>query len=73
MNAAKEQLVVNKEAIAQAERGYEIAKVRYNTGSGTILELNDSELALTQSRLNYQQALYDYLSAQANYEKVMGR
>lgn len=73
MNAAKEQLVVNKEAIAQAERGYEIAKVRYNTGSGTILELNDSELALTQSRLNYQQALYDYLSAQANYEKVIGR
>ena len=73
MNAAKEQLVVNKEAIAQAERGYEIAKVRYNTGSGTILELNDSELALTQSRLNYQQALYDYLSAQANYEKVLGR
>ncbi|MBO6117054.1 MAG: TolC family protein [Bacteroidales bacterium] len=73
MNAAKEQLAVNKEAIAQAERGYDIAKVRYNTGSGTILELNDSELALTQSRLNYQQALYDYLSAQANYEKVLGR
>ncbi|MBR1627443.1 MAG: TolC family protein [Bacteroidales bacterium] len=73
MNAAKEQLLVNKEAIAQAERGYEIAKVRYQTGSGTILELNDSELALTQSKLNYQQAIYDYLSAQANYEKVMGR
>ncbi len=73
MNAAKEQLLVNKEAIAQAERGYEIAKVRYNTGSGTILELNDSELALTQSKLNYQQAIYDYLSAQANYEKVIGR
>ena len=73
MKAAKEQLVVNKEAIAQAERGYEIAKVRYQTGSGTILELNDSQLALTKSKLNYQQAIYDYISAQATYENVVGK
>lgn len=73
MRAANEQLLVNKEAIAQAEKGYEIAKVRYNTGTGTILELNDSELALTQSRLNYQQALYNYLSAQTQLEQVLGR
>jgi len=73
MRAANEQLLANKEAITQAEKGYEIAKVRYNTGTGTILELNDSELALTQSRLNYQQALYNYLSAQTQLEQVLGR
>ncbi|MPL72859.1 hypothetical protein SDC9_18652 [bioreactor metagenome] len=72
MKAAKEQLNVNKDAIKQAERGYEIAKVRYQVGSGTILELNDSELSLTQSSLNYQQSLYNFLSAQANVEKIMG-
>lgn len=72
MKAAKEQLVVNKDAIKQAERGYDIAKVRYQVGSGTILELNDSELSLTQSKLNYQQSLFNFLSAQANLEKVMG-
>lgn len=72
MKAAKEQLAVNKDAIKQAERGYEIAKVRYQVGSGTILELNDSELSLTQSKLNYQQSLFNFLSAQANFEKVMG-
>lgn len=72
MRAAKEELVVNKDAIKQAERGYEIAKVRYQVGSGTILELNDSELSLTQSKLNYQQSLFNFLSAQANLEKVMG-
>ncbi|MDD4829476.1 MAG: TolC family protein, partial [Bacteroidales bacterium] len=32
MNAAKEQLIVNKDAIKQAQRGYEIAKVRYQVG-----------------------------------------
>lgn len=73
MKAAQEQLSVNKDAISQAERGYEIAKVRYQTGSGTILELNDSELSMTQANLNYQQSLYDFLTAQTNLEKVLGR
>lgn len=73
MKAAQEQLSVNKDAISQAERGYEIAKVRYQTGSGTILELNDSELSMTQANLNYQQSLYDFLTAQTNLEKVLGK
>lgn len=73
MKAAKEQLDANKDAIKQAERGYEIAKVRYQTGTGTILELNDSELSMTQANLTYQQSLYDYLTAQNNLEKVLGR
>lgn len=73
MKAAQEQLLVNKDAINQAERGYEIAKVRYQTGTGTILELNDSELSMTQANLNYQQSLYDFLAAQTNLEKVLGR
>ena len=57
MNAAKEQLIANKDAIKQAQRGYEIAKVRYEVGTGTLLELNDSALSMTQSNLNYQQSL----------------
>lgn len=73
MKAAQEQLLVNKDAISQAERGYEIAKVRYQTGTGTILELNDSELSMTQANLNYQQSLYDFLTAQTNLEKVLGK
>lgn len=73
MKTAKEQLVVNKEAIAQAQRGYDIAKVKYQTGSGTILELNDSELSLTQAHLNYQQSIYDYVNAQTAYENALGK
>ncbi len=73
MKAAQEQLLVNKDAISQAERGYEIAKVRYQTGTGTILELNDSELSMTQANLNYQQSLYNFLTAQTNLEKVLGK
>lgn len=59
--------------ITQAQKGYDISKVRFDSGLGTILELNSAELALTQSRMNYAQAVYDYLSAQADYEKIIGQ
>jgi outer membrane protein TolC len=72
MNASTEQVVSNKESILQAEKGREIAQKRYEVGKGTILELNDSEVALTQAQLNYHQAIYDYLVAKADRDQVLG-
>ncbi len=72
MNRAMEQLVSDKEAVKQATKGYEISKVRYNTGAGTLLELNDTEVALTRSRLNLNQTIYDYIKAKSDFEKVIG-
>jgi outer membrane protein TolC len=72
MNRAKVQMISDKEAVGQAQKGYEISKVRYNTGAGTLLELNDSEVALTRSRLNYFQTIYDYIKAMNDFEKVSG-
>ncbi len=62
-----------RNTITQAQKGYDISKVRFDEGMGTILELNSAELALTQARMNYAQAIFDYLSAQADYEKIIGR
>jgi outer membrane protein TolC len=72
MMRASEQIKSSKEGIAQAERGYSIAQTRYRTGSGTVLELNDAEVALTQAKLNHNQALYDYLKAKVEYETITG-
>ncbi len=69
---AREKMAANEITVRQAEKAYEIAEVRYNAGAGTILELNSSELSLTQARLNYSQAIYDYLAARADYEKIIG-
>ena len=55
MAASTEQVVSNKEGIVQAEKGRLIAQKRYEVGKGTILELNDSEVALTQAQLTYNQ------------------
>jgi outer membrane protein TolC len=72
MAASSEQVVSNKEAIFQAEKGRTIAEKRYEVGRGTILELNSSEVALTQAQLTYNQSIYDYLVAKANLDLVMG-
>lgn len=72
MAASTEQVVSNKEGIVEAEKGQLIAQKRYEVGKGTILEVNDSEVALTQARLVYNQSIYDYLVAKTDLEKVLG-
>jgi outer membrane protein TolC len=73
MRQAYEQIESNAVGVKQAEKGYNIAQIRYNTGSGTLLELNDAEVALTQSKLNYNSAIYSYLKAKIDYEKTLGQ
>ena len=73
MRRARLQLEYDTEAVRQAQKGYEIAKVRYNTGAGTLLELNDTEIALTNSRLNLNQTIYNYIKARTEYDKVLGK
>ena len=61
-----------RKGVEQADRGYRIAQKRYDTGAGTWLEMNDAELALTQARLNFNQAIYDYMVAKSDLEKTLG-
>lgn len=72
MAASTESVVSNKEAVYQAEKGRTIAEKRYEVGKGTILELNSSEVALTEARLTYNQSIYDYLIAKADLDLLMG-
>ncbi len=67
-----EQVFSTRDAVKQAQKGYEISQKRYDTGMGTLLELNDAELALTQTSLSYNQAIYYYLSAKADLAKTLG-
>jgi outer membrane protein TolC len=62
-----------RRGVEQAERGRLIARKRYETGAGTLLELNDAELALTQSKLNFNQAIYDFVVTESDLEKVAGK
>lgn len=69
---AREAMLSNELTVEQAQKAYDISYARYGAGAGTILELNSSQLTLTQAQLNYSQSIYDYLSAHAEYEKACG-
>ncbi len=67
------QVESNKEAVRQADKAVTIAAKRYDVGKGTILELNQSEVALTQSQLTYNQSIYDYLVNKSELDYTLGR
>lgn len=70
---ATAQYRASREAEAGAKKGLDIATVRYKTGNGTLLELNDSELALRQSQLNLAQSVYNYMIAVYAIDELEGR
>ncbi|WP_296004954.1 TolC family protein [uncultured Alistipes sp.] len=70
---ARETMFAQERTVAQARKAYSISDTRYRAGAGTILELNSAQLAQTQAQLNYSQAIYDYLSAKAEYDRIVGR
>ena len=72
MAASAEQVSSNKEAIVQAQKGRDIAQTLYDVGRGTVLELNSAEVALTQSELTYSQSVFDWLTAKADLDKLLG-
>ncbi len=63
----------NREAVRQANKAVSIMSKRYEVGHGTILELNQSETALTQSELTYNQSIYDFLTNKADLDYTLGR
>ncbi len=62
-----------RKGVEQAQRGYTIAQKRYDTGAGTLLELNDADLAMLQAKLNFNQSIYDYMNAKSDLEKTLGK
>ena len=59
-------------AVKQAEEDYFIASEKYKVGAGIVLDVIDAELALSQARLNYTSAQYDYARYKANLEYAIG-
>ncbi len=72
INTSVEQVVAAESSVQQAKKGYEITRKMYDTGVGTIVELNSAALAVTNAELQYRNAIYDYLSSKADLEKTLG-
>ena len=73
MTASAEQLQSNKQAVELAKKGLQISQKRYDVGKGTILELNNSQVSLTNVQLTYNNSIYEYLVAKSELNTVLGK
>ena len=67
-----EQVLSTKDVFAEAQKGYEISRKLYDTGMGTLLDVNTAQLGLMQARLAFTQAIYNFLASKADLDKTLG-
>ncbi len=69
---AKKRINVQKENVNVAKENLRIAQDRYKQGLISDLDVRDTQLALTQAKLNYYQAIFDYIMAKEELLKNIG-
>ena len=72
LRISEKNVKLSEETIRQAQEQYLIAKVRYEEGVDTNLNVMDAQEKLTQARTNYFSALYSYNVSKAQLENAMG-
>lgn len=72
VQTARERVAVAREAVIHAEESLRIVQDRYDAGLTTIVELLDSETALTAARTNLTRTLYDATVSQARLDFSLG-
>lgn len=73
ITAAKELIAVSRKGMDAAKESYAMANKRYMTHTGTITDLLDAQLKLTQAETDASQALMEYHSARAKFFYNIGR
>jgi outer membrane protein TolC len=58
--------------VDQAQHGYDIAVKRYDVGRGTLVDIDNSQVALVQAELGRNQAIYNFLTAKVSLDKILG-
>ena len=70
---AEQRIAATQTAVASAQENFRLAQGRFDAGVGTILELTDAQLFLTQAQNEEARALADYRVALAALERATGR
>ena len=73
VSEADERIQAAQTAVASAQENFRLAQGRFDAGVGTILELTDAQLALTQAQNTEAQALADYRIAVVRLERALGQ
>lgn len=73
LQQAKESLLSQEKNVEQAQEAVRIAELNYSEGLATSLDVSSVQVALTQAKTNYSQALYDYVMSIAQLKKAVGK
>jgi hydrophobe/amphiphile efflux-1 (HAE1) family protein len=73
LQEARQRFQVQERTIQAAERNYRLVRSRYAQGLVKQIDVSDADLALTQAKTNLAQAIYDYLLAEADVAKSLGK
>ncbi len=73
MDVALEKAVHAQRNVELGQKGYDIARLRYDSGQGTLLEVNDADVSLTRARFNLLMAKHELLQAKAQYDRFIGK
>lgn len=73
LNKSYETATARKQALEQAEEGYQRALRRLENGVGSQIEVTDAEVQVRQAEVNYALMVFEYLSAKAEYDLATGR
>lgn len=72
MDTAVNSYASAESAVETARKAYSIAQKSYSVGRSTLTDLNDAQLALVQAELGATQAVYNFVVAKAELEKLLG-
>lgn len=72
LKTALQRVQTQEQNVARAELNYEYAQARLREGVASQLEEREASEQLDQSRLNYLQAVYDYLESKSAFETAVG-
>lgn len=72
MNSLIKQAEVAQKNLNMAQRAYDISVKRFEVGAGAFIETQNALNMLTATNVTYHQAIFNFLSARANLERLLG-
>lgn len=72
LKANEELIAINKENLVSANEDLRLAQERYRVGSGTLLEVLQAQVSVTQANARVVSAKYDVMISQAQLQTALG-
>lgn len=69
----KEEIVEQTKNVELAERAQQLAGIRFREGTGSQLEIINSDLALSIARTNRLESIYNYIVSKARLDNLLGQ